>query len=65
MAPTMLDYPTHPAPDPPAAGCRYCGVPCPDAYCSWDCDRFDRSSETTWRRRSCEWDWRTPGRVAS
>jgi hypothetical protein len=49
MAPTVRNYPT------PASGCRYCGIPCPNVHCSWECARFDRQSESTWRRAETVW----------
>lgn len=30
--------------------CAYCGTPCPNRHCSWECARFDRQNEDTWRR---------------
>ena len=32
--------------------CDYCGIPCPNRFCSWDCMRNHGQSETTWRRNA-------------
>lgn len=60
MLPTTGNYST------PPSGCRYCGRPCPGAHCSWEHARFDRQSESTWRRNAAGGaDWHAPKLVAS
>ncbi len=30
--------------------CEYCGTPCPNRVCSWECSRNNGQSEWTWIR---------------
>ncbi len=34
----------------PSNTCAYCGVPCPNRFCSWECLRNNGQSEWTWIR---------------
>lgn len=30
--------------------CEYCGTPCPNRFCTWECRRSHGGSEWTWIR---------------
>ncbi len=43
-----MKSPTH------STTCEYCGIPCANRFCSWECMRAHGSSETTWRRNAAD-----------